>query len=483
VPTGLFINNDFVPASDGSVLEIQNPTTCSSLGSISAAQKTDVDKAVTAAKVAYNTTWKKTSPEERRRRLLRLADLMERDAEILASLESVDAGILYRDSFGMFVPQAVETCRYYAGWADKITGDSLSITQGMAYTRREPFGVCAAIVPWNAPLMITIWKLAPALAAGNVLVIKPPELASLFAQKLAQLIVEAGFPAGVVNIIPGLGHVAGQALAEHAEVRKISFTGSTVVGRKIQAASSASNFKKTTLELGGKSPSIVFADADLPNALAWATAGITVNNGQICAAGSRIYVQDSIYDDFVAQFAAKARDVVAGDPLLEMTTKGPIISATQKERIMGYIQKARDENLELLYQSNENNTLPPGGHFVPNIGFGHVGPEATIMKEEIFGPVASIGRFRTEEEVIELANATEYGLAAAVFTSDISRALRVSDALESGQVTVNMWGVVNANTAFGGVKSSGTGRDLGKEAMDEWTHVKCVKINVLPEKA
>lgn len=319
------------------------------------------------------------------------------------------------------------------------------------------------------------------MAAGNVIVIKPPELAPLFAQKLAQLIVEADFPSGVINVLCGLGHVAGQALAEHADVRKISFTGSAAVGRKILAASSLSNLKKATLELGGKNPSIVFSDADLVNALNWVTTGITMNNGQICAAGSRIYVQDEIYKTFVAEFAARARKYVAGDPLMEETTKGPVISAIQRERILKYVEEGRASGADLIYSDYDNDAnLPLTGHFVPNTGFGQVKPDATIMKEEIFGLVASISRFKTEKEVIELANNTEYGLSAAVFTNDISKAIRVSDALESGQVTVNMRGVINANTVFGGVKSSGTGRDLGKQAMDEWTQLKCVKINVLP---
>ncbi|KAJ4234727.1 hypothetical protein NW759_001718 [Fusarium solani] len=425
VPTGLFIDNVFVSAHENAVVDIENPFNGQKLGSISAAQAVDIDRAVSSASKAFNETWRLSRPQQRRNMLNRLAELIEQDVDILASLEAVDAGILFRDSSNMFVPQAAETCRYYAGWADKMDGQSLDIADGMAYTRCEPYGVCAAIVPWNSPLMITLWKLAPAIAAGNVLIIKTPENSPLYGQRLAELVVEAGFPPGVINILCGIGSVAGQALAEHREVRKISFTGSAAVGRQLLATSSKTNLKKVSLELGGKGPSIVFADADWENALSWTTAGITVNNGQICAAGSRIYVQDTIYDRFVREFSQRSQDAIAGDPLLADTTKGPLIN-----------------------------------------------------KEEIFGPVACIARFSTEEEAIKLANGTSYGLASAVFTDNVNRAIRVGESLESGQVTVNMWGTVNVNTPFGGVKESGFGRDLGRDALDEWTHVKCIKFQV-----
>ncbi|KAK0382772.1 hypothetical protein NLU13_9868 [Sarocladium strictum] len=477
VQTGLFINNEFVEAKENSTINLDNPATGSHLATVSTAQVEDVDKAVAAAQVAFRATWRTTLPRQRRNLLNKLADLIERDAAVFASLEALDAGILYRDSVGMHVPAAVETLRYYAGWADKVDGESVQLPSGFGYTRREPFGVCAAIVPWNSPLMVTSWKLAPAIATGNCLIIKTPELSPLYGQKLAELVVEAGFPPGVISVLCGLGHVAGQRLAEHPDVWKLSFTGSPPVGRQILATAARTNLKKVTLELGGKGPSIVFSDADFENALMWTSAGITVNNGQICAAGSRIYVQDTIYDKFVAEFSARTRDAVAGDPLLSETTKGPMISKTQKDRVMSYIQKAQDEKLSLLHGgANEP------GNFVPNTAFVDVGEDSIIMREEIFGPVASIARFKTEEEVIHLANNTTYGLASAVFTNDISKAVRVSDALESGQVTINMWGAVDANTAFGGYKESGVGRDLGKEALDGWTQVKAVKINVLAPK-
>ncbi|KAH8670666.1 aldehyde dehydrogenase domain-containing protein [Ilyonectria robusta] len=478
VPTGLFIDNAFVPATGNSTIDIENPSTRALLATVSAAQAEDIDRAVQSSKKAY-TTWKNESPSVRRALLNKLADLVERDASEFASLESVDGGILYKDSMGLHVPQSIDTLRYFAGWTDKVDGVSMSIPQGLAYTRREPIGVCAAIVPWNAPLMITIWKVAPALAGGNTLVIKSPEMCPLYAQKLGALIAEAGFPPGVVNILCGLGSVAGQALSEHMEVKKLSFTGSSGVGRAILATSARTNLKKITLELGGKGPSIVFADADWENALLWTTLGITVNNGQICAAGSRIYVQDTIYDKFVEEFSKRSRAAVHGDPLLSETTKGPVMNAGQLEKMLAYVEKGKKAGAKLLHGGER---LGTEGHYFANTAFADVSQDAPIMQEEIFGPFASIAPFKTEEEVIAKANGTLYGLSAAVFTNDLNKAFRVTEGIESGQVTVNTWGTVNANTPFGGVKESGFGRDNGKEALDEWTTVKSVKWNILPSK-
>ncbi|KAM4057369.1 aldehyde dehydrogenase family protein [Hirsutella rhossiliensis] len=458
VPTGLFIDNSFSPATRGETIDLENPATGKFLAKVAAAQVEDVDRAVSSSADAFKSTWRFVTPDKSRSLLNKLADLLERDAEDLASIEALDAGMLYRGSLTMSIPQAAETCRYYAGWVGKLEGRSMSIAEGMAYTRREPIGVCAAIVPWNAPLMITMWKLAPAIAAGNTVIVKTPEIAPLYAQKLAQLIREAGFPPGVVNIVCGLGQVAGQAQATCCSAR--------------------TNLKKVTVELGGKGPSIVFADASWENALLHTTMGITVHNGQICAAGSRIYVQDEIYDRYVAEFSARTKDSVAGDPLLDSTTKGPLVSAGQKSRVTGYIQTALQEGNKLLHGA-DSYSIPSGGHFVSNTAFVDVPPVATIMREEVFGPVASIARFKTEEEVVGLANDTNYGLSAAVFTDDINKAMRVSDAIECGQVTVNMWGTINSNTPFGGFKESGFGRDLGQEALEEWTQVKCVKFSIV----
>ncbi|KAF9240325.1 hypothetical protein DTO006G1_8239 [Penicillium roqueforti] len=478
IPTGLFIHNEFVPSSAGQTLVVENPSTGNQLGTISAAGPEDINKAVESAKSAFK-TWRTVPGPVKAQLLLKLAELVERDAEDLASLEAVDAGVLYTDSIGMNIPQAVGCLRYYAGWAGKIDGKTLEMEGGIAYTHREPLGVCGAIVPWNAPLMITIWKLAPALVTGNVLIIKPSELSPLYALRLAELVKEAGIPPGVVNIVPGEGASAGQALSEHMDVRKIAFTGSALAGRKILQAASRTNLKKVSLELGGKGPSIVFDDCDIANALLWTRIGITANNGQICAAGSRIYVQATIYDRFVEAFKKAAADAptVAGNPLDASTTKGPVVSRAQHEKILDYIRQGKQSGAKLLFGGEQ---IGDRGYFVENTAFVDVGDNATIMREEIFGPVASIAKFITEEEVIFKANDSHHGLSAAIFTNNINRAHRVIKELDSGQVTVNAWAMLSPNVPFGGVKESGFGRDMGEEALEGWTTVKAVKYHILP---
>lgn len=477
VSTGLFINNEFVSAFNGATLDVENPNTGSHLATVSAAQKEDVDRAVASAKKAF-ASWRTTDSGTRRNLLNKLADLVERDGAELASLEALEGGILYSVSLGLHVAQAVDNLRYFAGWADKVDGDSLIIPQGLAYTRREPIGVCAAIIPWNS-LMIGFWKIAPAIAAGNVIILKTPELTPLWGQKTAQLIAEAGFPPGVINVITGLGSVTGQALSEHVDVKKISFTGSPGVGRQVLATAARTNLKKVSLELGGKGPSIVFADADWENALLWTTMGITVSNGQICAAGSRIYVQDTIYDKFVEEFSKRSKDAVHGDPLLPTTTKGAVASAAQLEKILSYVEKGKASGARLLHGGEK---LSGKGYFIANTAFADVDQNAPIMQEEVFGPLASIARFSTEEDAIAKANDSSYGLSAAVFTNDINKAFRVSEAIESGMVNINAWATMNANTPFGGVKGSGFGRDMGKEALDDWTTTKTVKWSILAKK-
>ncbi|CAG7939763.1 unnamed protein product [Penicillium olsonii] len=477
LPTGLFINNKFIPSSTGQVLPVENPSTGEKLGTVSAAGLEDINHAVESAKIGFN-TWRSVSGPQKAQLLLKLADLIERDAQNLASLEAIDAGVLYTDSMGMNIPQAVGCLRYYAGWAGKIDGKTLDMDGGIAYTHREPLGVCAAIVPWNAPLMITIWKLAPALVTGNVLIIKSSELSPLYALKLAELVKEAGFPPGVVTVVTGDGASAGQALSEHMEVRKVAFTGSALAGRKILQAASRTNLKKVSLELGGKGPSIVFEDCDLENALLWTRIGITANNGQICAAGSRIYVQASIYDRFIKAYKKAYADAptVAGNPLDASTTKGPVVSRVQHEKILEFIRQGKESGAKLLFGGER---IGEKGYFVQNTAFADVGDDATIMREEIFGPVASIAKFSTEEEVIFKANDSHHGLSAAIFTNDVNRAHRVTKELQSGQVTVNAWAMLSPNVPFGGVKESGFGRDMGEEALEGWTSVKAVKYNIL----
>ncbi|KAJ6088628.1 Aldehyde dehydrogenase N-terminal [Penicillium sp. IBT 16267x] len=477
VPTGLFIHNEFVPSVTGQTLAVENPSTGEQLGTISAAGLEDINKAVKSAKAGFE-AWKAVSGPARAQILLKLADLLERDAQDLASLEAVDSGTLFTDSMGLNIPQAVGCLRYYAGWADKIDGKTLEMDGGIAYTHREPLGVCGAIVPWNAPFMITIWKLAPALVTGNALIIKTSENSPLYGMRLAELIKEAGIPAGLVNIVAGDGANAGQSLSEHMEVRKIAFTGSAFAGRKILQASARTNLKKVSLELGGKGPSIVFDDCDLENALLWTRIGITANNGQICAAGSRIYVQDSIYERFIEAYKKAAADAptVVGDPLDAATTKGPIVNSAQHQKVLDYIRQGKECGARLLFGGER---IGEKGYFVQNTAFADVADDATIMREEIFGPVASIAKFSSEAEVISKANDSAHGLSAAIFTNDINRAHRVTKALESGQVTVNAWAMLSPNVPFGGVKESGYGRDMGEDALEGWTQVKAVKIHIL----
>ena len=363
-----------------------NPSTESPLAHIAAAAASDVDTAIKASSNALE-GWKATSASTRAQLLLELARLIERDSDELASIEAIDAGILFEESKALHVPNAVDTLRF---WANLIvtepSGQAIDIPGGFAYTRREPYGVCAAIVPWNAPLMITIWKLAPCIAASNVLTIKTPELAPLYGQKLGQLIIEAGFPPGVINILCGFGHIAGKALAEHMAVRKISFTGSGPTGRSILRAASESNLKKVTLELGGKGPSLVFEDADFDNALFWTMIGSTANNGQVCALGSRIYVQASIYERFVEELRKRsmAQKTLFGDPLSHETTKGPIISRPQYMKIMGHIDRAKSEGAKVLFGGKQLGE----GIFVENTILTDVTEDMTIVREEVFGPVA-----------------------------------------------------------------------------------------------
>ncbi|KAK2785013.1 hypothetical protein FQN53_008064 [Emmonsiellopsis sp. PD_33] len=476
IKTGLFINNEFTPSKTNSTLTTHNPYTGDLLATLSAAEPADVDAAVDAASNAYNNTWKSTPAAARADLLLLLAELIERDQEEFAALHALDGGNLYDAVKAMDIPQSADALRFFAGCAQNIGGRVVNIPNGTGVVRKEPLGVCAAIVPWNAPLMITIWKLSAAIAAGNVLIIKSPEQTPLYGQKLAELIVEAGFPPGVINILCGLGATAGDAISRHMRIRKISFTGSIVTGRKIMHAAADSNLKRVTLELGGKSPSIVFDDANLDNAVFWTAIGSTANNGQICALGSRIYVQDGIYDEFVKKFAEHARKTPAikGNPMDKEVTKGPIVSKMQHERVASYIARGKQEGARLLF-GGESQEVGSSG-FVENTIFTDVSEDMTIVREEIFGPVATIHRFSTEEEVLAKANDTEYGLSAAFFTNDLHRANRLSVGLEAGQVTVNCWGALNASMPFGGVKQSGFGSDLGLEALDSWLYSKSVKF-------
>ncbi|CAG8491700.1 20641_t:CDS:2, partial [Racocetra persica] len=476
VYSGLFINNEFVDSVDHKLFETINPTTGKVITSVAEASEKDVDIAVEAAANAFNDVWCHVDGKERGKLINKLANLMERDFEELAALEALDNGKTLRSAKAYDLPSAISCYRYFAGWCDKIHGKVIETQHDkFCYTRHEPFGVCGAIIPWNYPLDTQAWKMAPALACGNTIVLKSSELTPLTALKVAALCKEAGFPKGVVNVLSGFGPVAGAAIASHMRIDKISFTGSTAVGKSILKASADSNLKKVSLELGGKSPSIVFADSDLDQAVKWAHMGAFYDSGQSCSACSRVYVEDSIYDEFINKFQEHALNIKIGDPFHKDTHQGPQISLQQFNKIMSYIETGKKEGATLLMGGERHGDQ---GYFIKPTIFTNVNEEMKIMQEEIFGPVVSVSKFKTTEEVIKKAHLTKYGLTAAVFTKDITRAIKISNMLKAGTVWVNCYNLIDANAPFGGYKESGIGRELGKYALDQYTQVKTVQINL-----
>ncbi|KAI7931894.1 aldehyde dehydrogenase [Pyricularia oryzae] len=473
-PTGVFINNEWVEGVDKKTFETINPSTEEVICSVSEATEKDVDIAVKAARKAFEGEWKQTAPGQRSKLLTNLAELVEKNLDLLAAVESLDNGkslAMAKGDVG-----AVAGClRYYGGWADKIEGKTIDIAPDMFhYTRSEPIGVCGQIIPWNFPLLMLAWKLGPALATGNTIVLKTAEQTPLSALVFANLIKEAGFPAGVVNIISGFGKVAGAAISAHMDIDKVAFTGSTVVGRTIMKAAASSNLKKVTLELGGKSPNIIFNDADIEAAVSWVNFGIYYNHGQCCCAGSRIYVQEGVYDKFVAAFKERAEKNKVGDPFKEDTFQGPQVSELQFNRIMEYIKSGKEEGATVETGGERHGDK---GYFIQPTIFSNVRPEMKIMKEEIFGPVVAMAKFKTEEEVIALANDTNYGLAAAVHTKDLNTSIRVSNALKAGTVWVNCYNMLHHQLPFGGFKESGIGRELGEAALANYTQNKSYMDN------
>jgi aldehyde dehydrogenase (NAD+) len=363
--------------------------------------------------------------------MYKLADLVDKNNEEISQIETLDNGKGITFSRHVDVKQFATSIRYYAGWADKIQGKVIDTKGALSYTRHEPIGVCAAIIPWNFPIMMMGWKLGPALATGNTVIVKTSELTPLSALKVAELVVEAGFPPGVVNIITGYGAVAGDALARHMRIGKVAFTGSTAVGRKIMEASAQSNLKKITLELGGKSPNVIFDDADVDQAVRWAHRGIFFNHGQTCCAGSRVLVQSGIYDEFLKKFQEYTKQTKLGNPHDDDTFQGPQVSQTQFDRIMGYIEKGKDEGATCFMGGNR---WGEEGYFIEPTVFTDVKQDMAIVQEEIFGPVVVVSKFDTVEEGIKMANDTEYGLAAAIFTRDNARSIDVSNKLKAGTV-------------------------------------------------
>ncbi|KAI8205234.1 aldehyde dehydrogenase [Colletotrichum sp. SAR 10_76] len=474
-PLGLYIDGKLVSGTKGKTFETLNPATGEAITAVHEADAEDVDLAVKAARKAYETTWSQIHPSERGAMLTKLADLFLQNMETLAAIESLDNGKALSMAKGD-VQFAASCLRYYGGWADKIHGKTIDTDPGtFNFTQHEPLGVCGQIIPWNFPLLMWSWKIGPALATGNTVVLKTAEQTPLSGLYAATLCEKAGIPAGVVNILSGFGRVAGSAIAWHPDIDKVAFTGSTAVGRLILEAAAKSNLKKVSLELGGKSPNIVFDDADVEAAVTWVNNGIFINQWQSCCAGSRVYVQAGIYDKFVEAFRAFAASTVIGDPFHPDTYQGPQISQQQCDRIMQYIQSGKEQGAKLEIGGKREGDK---GFFIQPTIFSNVRSEMKIMREEIFGPVCAISRFETEEEVVCLGNDSMYGLAAGIHTKDLQTALRVAKKLRVGTVWVNNYASLNSQVPFGGFKESGIGRELGKYALSNYTDIKSVRIKV-----
>jgi acyl-CoA reductase-like NAD-dependent aldehyde dehydrogenase len=475
--TKLFINGEFVDALAGGRIPVLNPFDNSEICQISEARAEDIDVAVAAAKKAQ-VAWGRADASQRGRLLLKLADAIEASSEELIQLEALDTGHPVRDARKLDVPRTAACFRYFGGMADKFEGFLPPVYPGyLNYVTREPVGVVGQIVPWNFPLMFTSWKMAPALAAGNCLVIKPAELTPLTTMRIAELMRDVGFPAGVVNVAPGYGQSAGARLAEHPDVKKIAFTGSTATGRRIVQAS-ASNLKKVQLELGGKGPNIVFADAIIPAAVAGSAWAIFHNQGQACIAGSRLILHEKIADEFLDRFVALAKSIRLGNPLDEATEMGPLTSKQQQERVLYYAGVARKEGGEILLggKAPEREELTRGCFVEPTIVRAKMSD--TVNQEEVFGPFVTVATFSDDDEALAMANGVRYGLGAGLWTQNLSRAHRMAREIEAGMVWVNSYKVVHPGSPFGGVGESGYGREMGFEAMREYTNAKSVWINV-----
>ncbi|MGC2661950.1 MAG: aldehyde dehydrogenase family protein [Bryobacteraceae bacterium] len=476
--TKILIDNQFVDSISGKTFDTINPATGDVLAQVAEADSADVELAVKAARKAFNakSAWRRMSAAERGKLLNRLADLIEKNIEELATLESMDNGKPRHVAMAADLPLVIACYRYYAGWADKIQGKTIPISGDyFCYTRHEPVGVVGQIIPWNFPLLMQAWKLGPALACGNTVVLKVAEQTPLSALRVGELIVEAGFPEGVVNILPGYGPTAGAAIARHMDVDKVAFTGSTEVGHLIMKAAAETNLKRVTLELGGKSPNIVFADSNLDEAVEGSHFALFFNQGQCCCAGSRVYVEDKIYDEFVDRSTQRAKRRTVGNPLDTKTEQGPQVDNDQFNKVMGYVESGKKEGAKLMCGGDR---VGDRGYFVAPTVFSDVQDNMKIAQEEIFGPVMSILKFSDMDELVERANQSMYGLAAAVWTRDIGKAHHIANNVRAGTVWVNCYDVFDAAAPFGGFKQSGIGRELGEYGLQQYSEIKTVTVKL-----
>lgn len=474
--TQLLIDGKWCDSVSGKTFETINPATEEVIANIAEGDAADVDLAVIAARKAFETgPWRTMDARDRGTLMLKLADLIEANFDELAALETLDNGKPINDARAADLPLAIDCLRYYAGWCDKIHGDTIPIRgNNFCYTQREPLGVCGQIIPWNFPMLMVAWKWGPALAAGCTIVMKPAEQTPLTCLRMAELALEAGIPPGVINVITGYGPTAGAALVKHPGVDKIAFTGEDRTAQIIMA-DAAQSLKRLTFELGGKSPNIVFADSDIDAAIAGAEFGLFFNQGQCCCAGSRLFVEESIHDEFVQRIAAQAKSRVLGNPFDAATTQGPQVDRAQMEKILSYIEKGKAAGAECVVGGNR---FGDKGYFVEPTVFSNATDDMEIVTDEIFGPVLSVLSFKDVDEVIYRANNTPFGLAAAVWTSNVTKAHRVSNALRAGTVWVNCYDVFDAAAPFGGFKMSGIGRELGEAGLANYTELKTVTMNL-----
>ena len=473
----LLIGGEWRDASDGRTMPVVNPATEEVIAEVAAATPGDVDAVVAAARSALTGPWGQMSARERGRLVWRLGEKLRENIDEVARLETLHNGKPISESRHIEIPAAADCLQYFAGWADKVQGDTLPVKGALVYTLREPIGVVAAIVPWNFPLLLAVWKVAPALAMGNTVILKPASQTPLTALALGQLAIDAGFPPGVLNIITGSGGTVGQAIVEHPGIDKVAFTGDTSTGKGIMR-SAAETLKHVTLELGGKSPNIVFPDADLDAAVRGATIGIFYGKGEVCAAGSRLLVDRSIKDEFLSKLADRTKKMVAGDPLNPKTRLGAVSSKAQLERVLNYVDIAKREGATLLAGGARTDIGTGKGYFMQPTVFGDVTPNMTIAREEIFGPVLAAIDFADVDEAIARANDSIYGLAAGVWTRDIKKAHYVASKLQAGTVWVNTYNLYDTSAPFGGYKQSGFGREMSRYALDYYTQVKTVWVDL-----